>query len=91
MFQNIPVWLILTIGFSAQMFFGLRTMLQWLKSEAAHKSVSPVSYWIFSVIGACLMFIYGVIRNDFPIIGTVRKCCAFPNELIANVLEIMYL
>ena len=50
------------------MFFGLRTMLQWLKSEAAHKSVSPVSYWIFSVIGACLMFIYGVIRNDFSII-----------------------
>ena len=24
-------------------------------------------------------------------IGTVRKCCAFPNELIANVLEILYL
>ena len=24
-------------------------------------------------------------------LGTVRKCCAFPNELIANVLEIMYL
>ena len=68
MFQNIPVWLIMTIGFSAQLFFGLRTMLQWLKSEAAHKSVSPVSYWIFSVIGACLMFIYGVIRNDFSII-----------------------
>lgn len=68
MFQNIPVWLILTIGFSAQLFFGLRTMLQWLKSEAAHKPVSPVSYWIFSVIGACLMFIYGVIRNDFSII-----------------------
>lgn len=34
----------------------------------AHKSVSPVSYWIFSVIGACLMFIYGVLRNDFSII-----------------------
>ena len=24
-------------------------------------------------------------------IGTVRKCCAFPNKLIANVLEILYL
>lgn len=25
------------------------------------------------------------------ILGTVRKCCAFPNKLIANVLEILYL
>ena len=24
-------------------------------------------------------------------LGTVRKCCAFPNKLIANVLEILYL
>lgn len=68
MFDNIPVWLTFTLGFSAQTFFGLRTALQWLKSEMAHESVSPVSYWIFSVIGACLMFIYGVLRNDFSII-----------------------
>lgn len=52
MFDNIPVWLTFTLGFSAQTFFGLRTALQWLKSERAHESVSPVSYWIFSVIGA---------------------------------------
>ena len=68
MFDNIPVWLTFTLGFSAQTFFGLRTALQWLKSEMAHESVSSVSYWIFSVIGACLMFIYGVLWNDFSII-----------------------
>lgn len=68
MFDNVPTWLTLTLGFSAQIFFGLRTALQWMKSEKAHKSVSPVSYWSFSVIGACLMFIYGVLRNDFSII-----------------------
>jgi len=68
MFDNIPVWITYSLGFSAQLFFGLRTTLQWLKSEMAHRSVSPVSYWIFSVAGACLMFIYGVLRNDFSII-----------------------
>ncbi len=68
MFDDIPVWITYTLGFSAQLFFGLRTALQWLKSEMAHRSVSPVSYWIFSVAGACLMFIYGVLRNDFSII-----------------------
>lgn len=68
MLHNIPAWLVLTIGFAAQLFFSLRTLLQWLKSEAAHKSVSPASYWVFSVLGACLMFIYGVLRDDFSII-----------------------
>jgi lipid-A-disaccharide synthase-like uncharacterized protein len=68
MLQNIPAWLVLAIGFAAQLFFSLRTLLQWLKSEAAHKSVSPASYWVFSVLGACLMFIYGVLRDDFSII-----------------------
>ena len=31
-----------------------------------------------------------LVRKGFKI-GTVRKCCAFPNKLIANVLEILYL
>lgn len=66
--QNIHEWLILLLGLTAQLFFTLRTLLQWLKSEAAHKTVSPVSYWIFSVAGACLMFVYGILRNDFSIV-----------------------
>ena len=66
--HNAHEWLILLLGLSAQLFFAARTLLQWLKSEAAKKTVSPVSYWIFSVAGACLMFVYGVLRNDFSII-----------------------
>lgn len=66
--HNAHEWLILLLGLSAQLFFAARTLLQWLKSEAAKKTVSPVSYWIFSVSGACLMFVYGVLRNDFSII-----------------------
>lgn len=61
-------WTVLLLGLAAQLFFAIRTIHQWLKSEAAHKTVSPVSYWIFSVIGACLMFVYGVLRNDFSIV-----------------------
>lgn len=68
MFQNIPGWIILTLGFTAQLFFSLRTIFQWWKSEKAHKVVSPSAYWILSVAGAYLMFIYGVLRDDFSII-----------------------
>lgn len=59
---------ILTLGFTAQLFFSLRTLFQWWKSEKAKKVVSPSAYWVLSVIGAYLMFIYGVLRDDFSII-----------------------
>lgn len=68
MFSNVPGWLVYTIGFGSQLFFGLRTGLQWILSEKAKKVVSPSSYWIFSLLGAYLMFVYGVLRNDFSII-----------------------
>ena len=68
MFQHIPDWIIFAIGFLAQIFFSLRTLLQWFKSEKAKEIVSPSSYWILSVLGAYIMFFYGVMRDDFSII-----------------------
>ena len=34
--------MIMAIGFTAQIFFSLRTLFQWWKSEKAKKVVSPV-------------------------------------------------
>jgi len=68
MFQNLPNLVIFTLGFAAQIFFSLRTLFQWWKSEKAKKVVSPSAYWVLSVVGAYLMFIYGVLRDDFSII-----------------------
>ena len=65
---ELPAWLIFSIGFLAQGFFTMRTLVQWLLSEKAKKVQSPSSYWIFSVLGAYTMFFYGVIRSDFSII-----------------------
>ncbi|MDE6871787.1 MAG: lipid-A-disaccharide synthase N-terminal domain-containing protein [Bacteroidales bacterium] len=59
---------IFTIGFAAQLLFSARTLLQWIKSEKAKMVVSPSSYWVLSVIGSWLFFIYGYLRNDFSII-----------------------
>lgn len=66
--MELPSWLIFGIGFIAQGFFTMRTLVQWLLSEKSKKVESPSSYWIFSVLGAYTMFFYGVIRNDFSII-----------------------
>ena len=68
MFQSIPSWIIFAIGFLAQIFFSFRTILQWFKSEKAKQIVSPSSYWILSVLGAFIMFFYGVLRDDFSIV-----------------------
>ena len=60
--------LIYGIGFLAQIFFSARTILQWIKSEKARKIVSPASYWLLSVAGSWLFFIYGWLRDDFAIL-----------------------
>ena len=56
------------IGFIAQGFFSARMLIQWILSERAHKVVSPNLYWICSLAGSILLFIYGWLRSDFAII-----------------------
>ena len=56
------------IGLIAQILFSARMLLQWILSERQKKIVSPALYWIFSLIGAYLLCIYGWLRNDFSII-----------------------
>ena len=66
--HGIPHWIIYSIGFAAQFFFAGRTIFQWLDSEKKQKVTSPSAYWGLSVIAAFLMFVYGVLRDDFSII-----------------------
>ena len=66
--HDLPKAVILTLGFTAQIFFSLRTLFQWWKSEKAKKVVSPSAYWVLSVIGSYLFFIYGLLRDDFSIV-----------------------
>ncbi len=56
------------IGLLAQCFFSARIIVQWFLSEKEKRVVSPVSYWICSLLGSYLLFIYGWLREDFAII-----------------------
>lgn len=56
------------LGFLAQLFFSARILYQWIVSEKAGKVLSPPTFWILSILGSYLLFIYGVLRNDFAII-----------------------
>ena len=66
--HGIPHWIVFTIVFAAQFFFAGRTIFQWLDSERKQKVTSPSAYWGLSVLAAYLMFVYGVLRDDFSII-----------------------
>ena len=61
-------WIILAIGFLAQIFFAARTLVQWIMSERARKVLSPSLFWILSIAGAYLLCIYGWLRDDFAIV-----------------------
>ena len=65
--QGTTIW-VYAIGFLAQIFFSARILYQWVVTEKAKKILSPPIFWILSIFGSYLLFIYGVLRNDFAII-----------------------
>ena len=61
-------YLIYALGFTAQILFFARSIVQWFQSEKEGKIISPVIYWQISLIGSIVMLIYGLFRNDFSIV-----------------------
>jgi len=59
---------IYAIGFLAQALFSARLLVQWIKSEKAGLSLSPAIFWQLSILASWLLFVYGLLRNDFAII-----------------------
>jgi len=42
----------------------MRFIVQWIASERAGKSVVPTAFWIFSIGGGALLFVYALYRKD---------------------------
>ena len=64
------------IGWSGNLIFGLRFVLQWLASERAKKSIIPVGFWEISLLGSLILTSYfifyrhdsvGIISNLLPL------------------------
>lgn len=62
-----PIW-VYAIGFTAQLIFAARMIVQWAQSEKAGKSVSPAIFWQLSILGALIFLFYGILRDDFAIV-----------------------
>ena len=55
-------WVIL--GFAGQALFMMRFVVQWIASERAKKSVMPNIFWVFSIGGGFVLFVYALHKQD---------------------------
>lgn len=60
--MNETTWLI--IGFTGQFFFSMRFMIQWIKSEKEKKSIIPMAFWYFSLLGGTTLLAYAIYKKD---------------------------
>ena len=57
-----PYWL--AVGFLGQAFFSMRFIWQWLYSEYRKRSVIPMAFWYFSLLGGSTLLLYAIHRED---------------------------
>ncbi len=60
--DNALFWI--TVGFLGQFIFFLRFLVQWVHSERRGESVIPVAFWYLSIVGAIIILIYAIYRED---------------------------
>lgn len=55
-------WLV--VGLIGQLFFSARFIIQWIYSEINKKSIIPVAFWFFSILGGVTLLAYAIHRKD---------------------------
>jgi lipid-A-disaccharide synthase-like uncharacterized protein len=54
----------LAVGFLGQACFFGRFLIQWIASERLRRSVVPVAFWYFSIVGGVILLAYAIHRQD---------------------------
>ena len=58
------ILLILVLGTAGQFIFTFRFIYQWIYSSRKQVSALPPTFWVISLVGSCMIVIYGVLRHD---------------------------
>lgn len=73
----------LALGFTAQIMFAGRFLIQWLASERRGSSIIPVSFWYMSIGGSSLLFVYAVhLRDPVFILGQSMGLVVYVRNLV---------
>ena len=71
------------IGFLGQACFSARFLIQWVASELKKKSIIPILFWYFSLLGGIILLIYAIHRKDIVIIcGQAAGLVVYTRNLI---------
>jgi lipid-A-disaccharide synthase-like uncharacterized protein len=54
----------IAFGFLGQAMFSARFILQWVHSERVKRSVIPIGFWYFSIVGGAILLSYAIWRED---------------------------
>ena len=61
--DNISNWIII-LGIVGQLIYTARFIYQWIHAEKNQESDLPWKFWVISLVGSSLIFIYGLLRYD---------------------------
>jgi len=61
-FQSPIGWYIL--GFTGQLMFASRFLVQWLASERKRRVVIPRAFWYLSLVGGVVLLVYAIHKRD---------------------------
>lgn len=82
--DNIPFWL-LVLGTGSQVIFNFRFIFQWIYSERKKESSLPLGFWLISLLGAILIFIYAIFRRDpVLLIGHLAGSVIYTRNIILS-------
>jgi len=68
MVQNPYDTMWMAVGFGGQLIFGVRFLIQWLRSEQAGHSVIPIAFWYCSIVGGFMSFLYIIHQQEWPLL-----------------------
>jgi lipid-A-disaccharide synthase-like uncharacterized protein len=60
------IWI--SVGYLGQAVFGIRFLIQWLRSEQAGHSVVPLAFWYVSVAGGLITLAYALHLQAWPLV-----------------------
>jgi lipid-A-disaccharide synthase-like uncharacterized protein len=72
-----------TFGFVGQFLFTSRFVVQWMYSERAGRSVTPVQFWYLSIAGSFMLLTYAVaVRDPVIILGQTLGSVVYVRNLV---------
>jgi len=57
-----------SVGFLGQAVFGIRFLIQWLRSEQVGHSVVPITFWYVSLAGGLISLAYALHLQAWPLV-----------------------